>query len=168
MPEYGAVFTVVPTNAFKIEVTSTEYDDIVKIFDITLPKTEAYYVITDKNEVERVDVEFGKTLSFRVVLEEEYDKSDYYVYVNSLYQEPADFGYYRIAGPLTSDGFATAGGVQDDLTITVMGVTSNESQEQLSGIVAMLQEIFSIIKEIFSYFTSIFDGLGSIGGETLI
>ena len=166
--EYGGVFTVTPSNSFEIEVATKKYQDLVKIFDITLPRTEAYYVITDNNDVDRVDVEFGDTLSFRVVLEEEYDKSDVYVYVNSLYQEPADYGYYRISGPLMSDGFATAGGVQDDLTITVMGVTSNESQEQMSGIVAMLQEIFSIIKEIFSYFTSIFDGLGSIGGETTV
>ena len=166
--EYGGVFTVTPSNSFEVEVATKKYKDLVKIFDITLPRTEAYYVITDNNEVDRVDVEFGKTLSFRVVLEEEYDKSDVYVYVNSLYQEPADYGYYRISGPLMSNGFDTTGGVQDDLTITVMGVTSNESQEQLSGIVAMLQEIFSIIKEIFSYFTSIFDGLGTLGGESLI
>ena len=165
--EYGGVFTITPSNAFEIEVTTKKYQDLVKIFDIALPRTEAYYVITDNNTVDRVDIEFGDTLSFRVVLEEEYDKSDVYVYVNSLYQEPADYGYYRISGPLMSDGFATAGGVQDDLTITVMGVTSNESQEQLSGIVAMLQEIFSIIKEIFSYFTSIFDGFGSLGGEAV-
>lgn len=168
LPEYGAVFTVIPTNAFTIEVKSTAYDDIVKIFDIALPKTEAYYVITDKNDVDNVKVEFGDTLSFRVVLEPEYDKSDIFVYVNSIYMEPQEFGYYRVAGPMMSDGFATAGGVQDHLTITVMGVASNESQEQMSSLVLMLQEIFSIIKEFFSYFTSLFTGFGSLGGDSLI
>ena len=164
-PEYAGVYSFVPTNAVTVEFGARSYKDIVKIFDITLPRTEAYYVITDNNDVDRVDVEFGKTLSFRVVLEPDYDKSDVYVYVNSLYQEPADYGYYRIAGPFTSDGFADAGGVQNDLTITVMGVTSNESKEQLSGFVAMFQEIIAIIQEIFSYFTSLFSGLGSLGGE---
>lgn len=164
-PEYAGVYSFVPTNAVTVEFGASSYKDIVKIFDITLPRTEAYYVITDNNDVDRVDVEFGKTLSFRVVLEPDYDKSDVYVYVNSLYQEPADYGYYRIAGPFTSDGFADAGGVQNDLTITVMGVTSNESKEQLSGFVAMFQEIIAIIQEIFSYFTSLFSGLGSLGGE---
>ena len=168
LPEYGAVFTVIPTNAFEIEVKSTDYDDIVKIFDIALPKTEAYYVITDKNDVDNVKVEFGDTLSFRVVLEPEYDKSEVFVYVNSIYMEPQEFGYYRVAGPMQSDGFATAGGVQDHLTITVMGVASNESKEQMSSLVLMLQEIFSIIKEFFSYFTSLFSGLGSLGGDSLI
>ncbi len=166
LPEYGAVFTVVPSNSFKVEVASTEYKDIVKIFDIALPQTEGYYVITDKNEVNNVKVEFGKTLSFRVVLEPDYDKSEPSVYVNTIYMEPADFGYYRVAGPMESEGFATAGGVQDHLVITVMGVASNESQEQMSSLVLMLQEIFSIIQEIFSYFTSLFTGFGTLGGGT--
>ena len=165
-PEYGAVFTLNPANACTVTVETTKYKDLVKIFDITLPRTEAYYVITDNNEVDRVDVEFGKTLSFRLVLEPDYDKSDSYVYVNSIYMEPEDYGYYRISGPMESEGFATAGGVQDDLTITVMGITSNESQEQLGGVVALLQEIVSIIEEIFSYFLSLFEGLGSSFGGT--
>lgn len=164
-PEYAGVYSFCPTNAVDVEFGARSYKDIVKIFDITLPRTEAYYVITDNNDVDRVNVEFGKTLSFRVVLEPDYDKSDVYVYVNSLYIDPAEYGYYRIAGPFTSDGFATEGGVQNDLTITVMGVTSNESQEQLSGFVAMFQEIIAIIQEIISYFTSLFSGFGSLGGE---
>ena len=166
--EYGGVFTVKPTNAIDLEVATTKYKDLVKIFKIELPRTEAYYVITDNNDVDEVSIEFGDTLSFRVVLEPDYDKSEPYVYVNSIYQEPADYGYYRIKGPLMSDGyFAETGGVQDDLTITVMGVSSNESKEQLSGLVAMVQEILSIIQEIFSYFTSLFEGLGSLGGTTV-
>lgn len=162
--EYGAVFTVNPTNAFRAELASTEYKDIVRIFDVKLPRTEGYYVISDKNEVDEVQVEFGKDLGFRVVLEPDYDKSDLAVYVNSIYMEPTEFDVYRVQGPMESDGFATAGGVQDHLVITIMGVASNESQEQMNSLVLMLQEIFSIIQEFFSYFLSIFEGLGSIGG----
>lgn len=163
-PEYGAVFTVTPSNAFEVEVITTNYKDLVKIYDIALPRTEGYYVITDNNDVDNVKVEFGKTLSFRVVLEPDYDKSEPSVYVNTVYMEAADFGYYRVAGPMTAEGFATAGGVQDHLTITVMGVVSNESQEQMSSLVLMLQEIFSIIQEIFSYFMDLFTGFGALGG----
>lgn len=162
-PEYGAVFTITPANALDVTVKTKAYKDIVKIFEVVLPRTEGYYVITDNNDVDRVDVEFGKTLSFRVVLAEEYDKSEPYVYVNSIYMEPADYGYFRITGPMESDGFATAGGVQDDLVITVMGVSANERQEQMSSLVTFIQEIFSIIEEIFSYFLSLFEGLGSLG-----
>lgn len=162
-PEYGAVFTITPSNAMKVDIKSTNYKDIVKIFEVVLPRTEGYYVITDNNDVDRVDVEFGKTLSFRVVLAEEYDKSEPYVYVNSIYMEPADYGYFRITGPMESDGFANNGGVQDDLVITVMGVSANERQEQMASLVTFIQEIFSIIEEIFSYFLSIFEGLGSLG-----
>lgn len=169
LPEYGAVFTVVPTNAFEIEVKSTDYDDIVKIFDIALPRTEAYYVITDKNDVDNVKVEFGDTLSFRVVLEPDYDKSEVFVYVNTVPMEAGDFGYYRVTGPRKGEGFDPVGGVQDDLTITVMGVASNERKEQMSSLVLMLQEIFDIIKEFFSYFTSLFTGIGgAFGGDSLI
>lgn len=157
------VFCIAPANALELGVYKTGYKDLVKLFDITLPRTEAYYVISKDGDVDKITVEYGKTFSFRVVLSPEYDKSEPYCYVNTLYMEPDEFGYYDVTGPVLDEGMATAGGVQEDISIQVMGVSANERQEMVGSLVGFIQEIFSVIKEIFSYFTSIFEGLGNLG-----
>ena len=138
----------------------TAQKDLVKLFDITLPRTEAYYVISKDGDVDNITVEYGKTFSFRVVLSPDYDKSDCYCYINTLYVEPDEFGYYDVTGPIVSEGMATAGGVQEDISIAVMGVSANERKEMVNSLVGFIQEIFSVFKEIFSYFSDIFTGLG--------
>lgn len=163
IPNDRGVFCITPANALDLGVYSTSYKDVVKLFEITLPRTDAYYVISKDGDVDEITVEYGKTFSFRVVLSPDYDKSDYYCYVNTLYMEPDEFGYYDVTGPIVDEGMATAGGVQEDVTIQVMGVAANERQEMVSSLVGFIQEIFSVIKEIFSYFTSIFEGLGNLG-----
>ncbi len=157
------VFCISPANALELGVYSTSYKDIVKLFEINLPRTDAYYVISKDGDVDEITVEYGKTFSFRVVLSPDYDKSDYYCYVNTLYMEPDEFGYYDVTGPIVDEGMATEGGVQEDVTIQVMGVAANERQEMVSSLVGFIQEIFSVFKEIFSYFTSIFESLGNLG-----
>lgn len=158
------VFCVTPANALELGVYSTAYKDLVKLFDITLPRTEAYYVISKDGDVDEITVEYGKTFSFRVVLSPDYDKSDYYCYVNTLYMEPDEFGYYDVTGPIVSEGMATAGGVQEDISIQVMGVAANERQEMIGSLVGFIQEIFSVFKEIFSYFGDLFAGFGGLLG----
>lgn len=157
------VFCISPANALELGVYSTSYKDLVKLFEINLPRTEAYYVISKDGDVDEITVEYGKTFSFRVVLSPDYDKSDYYCYVNTLYMEPDEFGYYDVTGPIVDEGMATDGGVQEDITIQVMGVAANARQEMVGSLVGFIQEIFSVFKEIFSYFTSIFEGLGNLG-----
>lgn len=157
------VFCITPANALSLDVYSTSYKDIVKLFDITLPRTDAYYVITKDGDVDEVIVEYGKMLSFRLVLSPDYDKSEPYVYVNSLYMQPDEYGYFDITGPIVAEGMATAGGVQEDVAITVMGVSANESQEMMGSLVGFIQEIFAVIEEIFSYFFGIFEDLGNLG-----
>lgn len=163
IPNDRGVFCITPANALELGVYSTSYKDIVKIFTIMLPNTDGYYVISKDGDVDEATVEYGKIFSFRVVLAPEYDKSDSYVYVNALYMEPDEYGYYDITGPIVSEGMATEGGVQDDIEIQVMGVSSNASQAQMSGIVGFIQQIFSVIQEIFSYFMGMFEGLGNLG-----
>ncbi len=157
------VFCIVPANALTVGVYSTEYKDIVKVFEITLPSTEGYYVISKDGDVDLANVEYGKTFSFRVVLSSEYDKSDYYAYVNAFYMEHDEYGYYDITGPIVDEGMATEGGVQGDIEIQIMGVSANARAEMITGLVGFIQQIFEVIKEIFSYFTGIFDGLGNLG-----
>lgn len=172
-----AVFSIQPTSAVSTAVYSTAYKDIVKIFEVELPNTEGYYVITSNNEIDVATVEFGKVLSFRVVLAPDYDKSEgsYVVYVNGEPQVDRntiqdggmeagtnDFGYYDISTD-TKGQITTAGGVQSDITITVMGIAPNDRIETITGIVSFIQEIFAVIKSIFEYFADIFKGLGNIG-----
>lgn len=158
------VFTITPVGSMNIEVLSTNYKDIVKLFEITLPQTEGYYVKGKNGEVGEVIVEFGKTFSFCVVLNEEYDKSDFYAYVNGVDLEPDEYGYFDITGPIVDYTMASAGGVQNDITITIMGVSSNESSENMSGIVSFIKQIFDTIMSIFGYFGDLFSGM--FGGLT--
>ncbi len=160
IPNDRGVFCVTPANALELGIYSTSYKDLVKIFEIILPNTEGYYVISKDGDVDEATVEYGKVFSFRVVLSPEYDKSDSYVYVNAFYMEPDEYGYYDVTGPIVDEGMATNGGVQEDIEIQVMGVSSNESQAMMGSLVGFIQQIFSVIEEIFSYFLGIFDGLG--------
>lgn len=157
------VFCITPSNALSLGVYSTSYKDIVKLFDITLPRTDAYYVITKDGDVDEVTVEYGKMLSFRLVLSPDYDKSEPYVYVNDFYCTPDEYGYFDVTGPITTEGMVNNGGVQNDISITVMGVSANESQEMMGSLVGFIQEIFAVIEEIFSYFFGMFEDLGDLG-----
>lgn len=162
------VFTITPVGSMKIEVLTTGYKEIVKLFTIVLPQTEGYYVKSKDGDVGEVTVEYGKTFSFSVVLNEDYDQSDFYAYVNGVSLEPDEYGYFDITGEIKDYEMATAGGVRNDISITIMGVRSNESAENMEGIVGFIKQIFDTIQSIFGYFTdmfsSIFGGLG--GGDT--
>lgn len=156
------VFCITPTSAVTATIYSTAYKDIEKIFEIELPRTEGYYTITKDGDVDVATVEYGKTLSFRLVLSEDYDKSDYDVYVNTIYMEPDEYGYYDVTGPIDAyDGLngtmASEGGVQQDLKITVFGIAPNDRVDMMTSIVSFVKEIFDVIREIFSYFLDLFN-----------
>lgn len=171
-----AVFAIDPTNSITSSVYSTAYKDIVRLFTVELPNNESYYIITRNNEIEKTTVEYGKILSFRVVLNPDYDKSEgnYVVYVNGYAQvqdtnqsgmdpDANEFGYYDISTNRKGE-VITEGGMQSDIKITVMGVAPNERVDLMQNIVSFIQEIFSVIKSIFDYFADIFQGIGNIGG----
>lgn len=159
------IFTITPVGSMNVEVLSTNYKDIVKLFEIELPSSEGYYVKAKDGEVDSVIVEYGKTFSFTVVLNEDYDKSDFYAYANGCYLTPDEYGYFDITGPIKEDyTMANAGGVQNDISITIMGVSSNASKEQANSIVNFIKEIFEVIQSIFGYFGDLFSGL--FGGMT--
>lgn len=158
------VFTIIPVGSMNISIRSDSYKEIVKLYDIVLPRTEGYYVQSKDGDVDEVTVEYGKTFSFCVVLNEEYDKSEPYVYVNGVSLMPDEFGYFDITGPIVDYTMLQVGGVQNDISITVMGVNSNASQEQMSGIVNFVKQIFDTIMSIFNYFGDLFAGL--FGGTT--
>ena len=160
------VFTIIPVGSMNISILSFNYKDIVKLFEIILPKTEAYYVKSKDGAIDSVIVEYGKTFSFNVVLSEEYSKSDFYAYVNGASIEPDEFGYFDITGPIVDYVVSKNGGVQEDISITIMGVSSNASKEQMNSIVSLIKQIFETITSMFSYFTDLFSGMfGGLGGN---
>lgn len=153
------VFMITPMNAMTLNVVSTKYADVVKLFKIELPKTDGYYVALMDGTVGETIVEFGKTLQFHVVVGPDYDKSTYSVYVNTAELQPDEYGYYDVTGPIDNDGnMATAGGVQQALTIKVMGVTSNKLIGTMTDVVGFIQQIFSVIKSIIAFFADLFKG----------
>lgn len=159
------VFIVTPVGAMSMEILSYNYKDIVKLFDITLPKTEGYYVMTVDGQVDEVTVEFGKQLSFTVVLDEAYDKSEPTAYIGMDYITPDEYGYFDVTEYRDDELIVGGtGGIQDDFTITIYGVSSNESKEQTNSIINFIKEIFETIKSIFGYFGDFFSGL--LGGGT--
>ena len=159
------VFTIIPVGSMDISILSYNYKDIVKLFEIILPQTEAYYVKSKDGDVGKVTVEFGKTFSFSVVLHEDYSKSDFYAYVNGAPIEPDEFGYFDVTGPIVDYTVTDYGGVQDDISITIMGVSSNESAESMNSLVNFVKQIFETIQSIFSYFSDLFSGIfGNLGG----
>lgn len=158
------VFTITPVDSMEISIRSYSYKEIVKLFEIELPRTEGYYVKAKDGEVDSITVEYGKTFSFTVVLSEEYDKSDFYAYANGVYLEPDQYGYFDITGPIVDYSMLPSGGVQEDISITIMGVQSNASAEQANSIINFVKEIFDIIQSIFSYFGDLFSGI--FGGLT--
>ena len=159
------VFTIIPVGSMNISILSYNYKDLVKLFKILLPQTEGYYVKSKDGEVGEVTVEYGKTFSFCVVLNEEYSKSDFYAYVNGASIEPDEFGYFDITGPIVDFVVTKNGGVQEDISITIMGVSSNASSESMGSIVNFIKQIFETISSIFSYFTDLFAGMfGGLGG----
>lgn len=161
------VFTIIPVGSMNISILSFNYKEIVKLFEITLPQTDGYYVKSKDGEVGSVTVEYGKTFSFCVVLHEDYDKSDFYAYVNGASIEPDEYGYFDITGPIVDYVVTKNGGVQEDISITIMGVSSNESEESMNSIVSFIKQIFETIKSIFGYFTDLFAGMfGGLGGDT--
>lgn len=158
------VFTIIPVGSMDITIRSFNYKDIVKLFEIVLPRNEGYYVKAKDGEVDKITVEYGKTFSFTVVLNEEYSKSDFYAYANGVYLEPDQYGYFDVTGPIVDYSMAQTGGVQNDISITIMGVQSNASAEKSNSIINFIKQIFDTIQSIFGYFTDLFAGL--FGGLT--
>lgn len=152
------VFTVIPVGAMDMSVASTAYKDIVKLFKIILPRSEGYYVKTKDGDVDEVIIEFGKTLSFTVILDKEYDLSTPSAYAGMDYLEPDEYGYFDVKG--YKDGeLQSAGGIQDNFSITIMNVSSNEKREQTNSIVNFIKQIFETIQSIFGYFGDLFSDI---------
>ena len=162
----SAAFITVPD-------ASKRYSNCVRQFTITLPYTDSYYTEAFGYEgkgLHDVTVNYGSTLSFRVVLSKDYDKSDVSVYFGTYKLTKGADGYYTITGPilvkstkqpasddeLDSGTYSTdlyemspTGGIQQNGTIMVLGVISNKTQGTINNVLSLIKQIFQIIKEVF-------------------
>lgn len=149
--------------------TWTTDNDFLSTFKIYLPTGTGYTVygrngeqsaFTDKT----VTLKYGQSFSFKVEIEDEYDMSQYEVYIYNGYgwtgydttellkdiapAEPDEYGYYNIDC------------VKGDTTIYVIGVVKNETITLIGDILSMIRSIFETIKEFFS---QLFGSIGNIG-----
>lgn len=182
-PSSEAVVLTVPKQYYR-------YENVARTFKIDLPQNNGYYVKTQSGAEKEVEVKFGETLSFEVVLNPDYDKSkdNVVVYWGTLKLTPDEYGFYDVTGPIkkkteSGDQAATdselqsgyystefyymepTGGIQQSANISVMGVISNEKQNSLSNAFSTIRQVFQIIKEIFQeifgMFKNIFGGIGA-------
>ena len=175
------IYNIYPTTCGTVYIDSYEYEDLVHQYTITLGYYDGYAVVGSGGEMETCVVEYGTQFKFYILINDDYDLSDYYVYVHDydlsvLYDsiinedmyatiydtvlEADAYGYYTITGYVDdySGTMESSGGVQQDLIIKVGDVQSNDSINLTNGIVGLLQEIFTMIQKIFEFIAGCFTG----------
>ncbi len=135
-------------------------------YTISLPAIDSvgYTVYGRNSEVGEVVVKHGQSFSFRVELEEEYNKSAYQVYVfagngwTDLEKEELLEGISPAVAD--SEGYFTITNITSNHTVYVQGVMENEMLDLFSTIFNIFRQIWEAISEIF---TELF-GEGGIAG----
>ncbi len=167
--EQGSHSTQIGSSADVTYGTWTTDNDFLSKFKIYLPTGTGYTVygrngeqsaFTDKT----VTLKYGQSFSFKVEIEDEYDMSQYEVYIYNGYgwtgydttellkdispAQPDEYGYYNIDC------------IKGDTTIYVVGVVKNETITLIGDILSMIRSIFETIK---GFFEQLFGSLGNLG-----
>ena len=144
--------------------TWTNDNDFLNTYKIDLPNKEGVTVYGREGEMSTTDstvyIKYGKPFSFRVDLDEAYDKSPIEVYIVSGYgwtnmDTSTILADLEPAKP-DSDGYYTIPSVESDYTVFVMGVVANETIEKVGGIFEQVKSIFEMIKKFFNQFLALF------------
>lgn len=123
-------------------------------YKITLPEGEGYTVYGRNGEFGEVTLKYGQAFSFRVELEEDFDKSDYLVYVyngngwTNLEKDDLLAGI-EPAKP-DAEGYYTINSITGEYSIFVEGVVSNEMLDIFSQVFTIFRQIWETITEIFN------------------
>lgn len=129
-------------------------------YTIILPEGEGYTVYGRNGEFGEVTIKHGQAFSFRVELEEEYNKSDYVVYVyngtgwTNLEKDDILAGI-EPAVP-DAEGYYTISSITGNYSIFVEGVLSNEMLDIFSQIFNIFKQVWEAISAIFAEFMSFF------------
>ncbi len=125
-------------------------------YKITLPEGEGYTVYGRNGEYGEITLKYGQSFSFRVELEEEYNKSAYVVYVyngsgwTNLEKDDLLEGI-EPAVP-DSEGYYTINSITGEYSIFVEGIMSNEVMGIFAQIFNIFQQIWKAIMDIFESF----------------
>ena len=142
-------------------------DTYLSTFKISLPTGEGYECIGRNNEISSdgtVYIKYGKPFSFRVELDEDYDMSDYKVYIYNGYgwihvadeNELEDLSFSEINAEPDEYGYYTIKKVKADTTVSVIGILANEKITLIGSIIETITNIFNMIKEFFASFLDLF------------
>ncbi len=129
-------------------------------YKIILPEGEGYTVYGRNGEYGEVTIKHGQAFSFRVELEEEYNKSDYVVYVyngtgwTNLEKDDILAGI-EPAVP-DAEGYYTISSITGNYSIFVEGVLSNEMLDIFSQVFNIFKQVWEAISAIFAEFMSFF------------
>ena len=133
---------------------------------ISLPSGDGYECIPrDPNVVKSSDgavyVKYGEPFSFKVLLDDAYDMSDYQVYIYNGYgwlQLDADDGFQAGADEYNYYNIAH---VEDDLTVSVRGVMKNSTINLIGNLLETFKSIFNMLKEFLASLKEMFAGMKS-------
>lgn len=121
---------------------------------VELPEGEGYTVYGRNGEIGKVTLKYGQSFSFRVELEEEFNKSDYAVYVyNGLGFTNLDKDdLLEGIEPAVADaeGYYTIDSVTGNYSISVQGVVSNQMLDIFSQVFNVLKQVWETVMQIFN------------------
>ena len=131
-------------------------------YTITLPEGEGYTVYGRNGEYGEITLKWGDAFSFRVELEEEFNKSDYVVYVYNgngwtNLEKDALLAGIEPAKP-DAEGYYTIPSITGNHSIFVEGVLSNEVLDIFGQVFSILKQVWEAIVGIFNELMSMFGG----------
>ena len=156
--------TCVASNAGEISFSLWANDsDFYKTCKIFLDSGEGYEVVGRDDEISAdgtVTLKYGEPFAFRVDIDEAYDMSDYEVYVYNGYGflNLDTSGNYSEFSLDPVEGYYVIKEVVDDTTVTVIGVTKNETITLISNILETIKSVFNMLKEFFEGIIEAFKG----------
>lgn len=129
-------------------------------YTILLPEGEGYTVYGRNGEYGEITLKYGQAFSFRVELEEDFNKSDYLVYVyngtgwTNLEKDDLLAGI-EPAVP-DAEGYYTINSVTGNYSIFVEGVLSNEMLDIFGRVFSIFRQIWDAIAQIFAELKNFF------------
>ncbi|MBE6813622.1 MAG: hypothetical protein E7523_12190 [Ruminococcaceae bacterium] len=130
-------------------------------YTISLPEGTGYTVYGRNGEIGEVTLKYGQAFSFRVELEQDYDKSAYQVYVFNgtgwTDLEKAELLDGIAPAVPDSEGYFTITNITGNHSVFVEGVLQNKMLD-------IFEQIFTIFRQIWEAITEIFNELFGEGG----
>lgn len=150
---------VTTSNKISYGVWRTD-DTYYNRYRVILPEGEGYTVYGRNGEYGEITLKYGQRFSFFVELEEEYNQSDYWVYVYNgtgwtNLDKDAILAGIEPAVP-DSEGYFNINSITGDYTVIVEGVVSNKVLNIFAQVFDILKGVFEAIVEVFNEIRAMF------------